>query len=76
MNPLIDSTDVPDSLFGSVSSTPTDVTSMWGDFPQDAQEAFADAQEDVDRNNYFLDRIIEETMVKVSKIGLQEFELE
>lgn len=38
---------------------------MWGDFPQDAQEAFADAQEDVDRKNYFLDRIIEETMVKV-----------
>ena len=75
-NPLIDSTDVPDSLFGSVSSTPTDVTSMWGDFPQDAQEAFADAQEDVDRNNYFLDRIIEETMVKVSKIRLQGFELE
>ena len=49
---------------------------MWGDFPQDAQEAFADAQEDVDRNNYFLDRIIEETMVKVSKIRLQGFELE
>ncbi|CBY22014.1 unnamed protein product [Oikopleura dioica] len=39
---------------------------MWGDFPQDAQEAFADAQEDVDRKNYFLDRIIEETMVKVT----------
>ena len=56
---------MPESLFGSVSSTPTDVTSMWGDFPQDAQEAFADAQEDVDRKNYFLDRIIEETMVKV-----------
>jgi hypothetical protein len=39
----LESTDMPDSLFESDPSTPTDVTSLWGDFPADAEEAFADA---------------------------------
>lgn len=31
-----------DSLFGSLPSTPTDVTSLWDDLPGDASEAFKD----------------------------------
>ena len=40
--PTDEFTDVPDSVFGSLPSTPTDVTSLWDDLPADANEAFKD----------------------------------
>ena len=46
-NPSIGDQDDPfkkeeDSIFGSLPSTPTDVTSLWDDLPGDASEAFKD----------------------------------
>ena len=45
------------------------MTSLWGDFPADASEAFADALDDLDSEavNNFCDRILEETEVTVSQ---------
>ena len=62
-----ESTDIPDSIFGSLPSTPTDVTSLWGDFPADANEAFADALDEFQTENSYSDRIIEETEVIVQQ---------
>jgi len=74
-----ESTDIPDSIFGSMPSTPTDVTSLWGDFPVDANEAFADALDDLHNDNTFDDRILEETEVIVRQTveidGVQHYYL-
>ena len=45
------------------------MTSLWGDFPADASEAFADALDELDAEavNNFCDRILEETEVTVSQ---------
>ena len=74
-----ESTDIPDSIFGSLPSTPTDVTSLWGDFPADANEAFSDALEELQNENTYDDRILEETEVIVQQTveidGVQHFYL-